>query len=105
LGPVTAARIRDDLKPAGLDWVTTLRAPQSQALAESGPLQLSLFGQRDLAEVTAPDYPGERLIVCRNPDLARERGRERDELLAATERDLSRIAPSLAIPAAAPLEP
>jgi hypothetical protein len=105
LGPVTAARIRDDLKPAGLDWTTTLRAPQIQALAESGPLQLSLFDQRDLAEITAPDYPGERLIVCRNPDLARERARKRDELLTATERDLSRIAPSLAIPAAAPLEP
>jgi hypothetical protein len=91
-GMITAARIRDDLKPAGLDWITTLRAPQIQALAESGPLQLSLFDQRDLAEITAPDYPGERLIVCRNPDLARERARKRDALLAATERDLSRIA-------------
>ncbi len=91
-GMITAARIRDDLKPAGLDWITTLRAPQIQALAESGPLQLSLFDQRDLAEITAPDYPGERLIVCRNPDLARERARKRAELLAATERDLSRIA-------------
>ncbi|MBV9687158.1 MAG: IS1634 family transposase [Alphaproteobacteria bacterium] len=91
-GMITAARIREDLKPAGLDWITTLRAPQIQALAEAGPLQLSLFDERDLAEITAPDYPGERLIVCRNPDLARERARKRDELLAATERDLSRIA-------------
>ena len=91
-GMITAARIRDDLRPAGLDWITTLRAPQIQALAEAGPLQLSLFDERDLAEITAPDYPGERLIVCRNPDLARERARKRDELLAATERDLSRIA-------------
>jgi hypothetical protein len=91
-GMITAARIRDDLKPVGLDWITTLRAPQIQALAEAGPLQLSLFDERDLAEITAPDYPGERLIVCRNPDLARERARKRDELLAATERDLSRIA-------------
>ena len=91
-GMITAARIRDDLKPAGLDWITTLRAPQIQALAESGPLQLSLFDERDLAEITAPEYPGERLIVCRNPDLAAERARKRNELLAATERDLSRIA-------------
>src|SRR5205085_9504177 len=91
-GMITAARIRDDLKPAGLDWITTLRAPQIQALAESGPLQLSLFDERDLAEITAPDYPDERLIVCRNPLLAAERARKREELLAASERDLSRIA-------------
>jgi Transposase DDE domain len=56
-----------------------------------GPLQLSLFDDRDLAEITAPDFPGERLIVCRNPLLAAERRRKRDELLAATERDLARI--------------
>jgi hypothetical protein len=93
-GMITAARIREDLKPAGLDWVATLRAPQIQALAEAGPLQLSLFDERDLAEITAPDYPGERLIVCRNPDLARERARKREDLLAVTERDLSRGAPA-----------
>jgi len=91
-GMITAARIRDDLKPAGLDWITSLRAPQIQALAGDGVLQLSLFDERNLAEITSPDYPGERLIVCRNPDLARERGRKREDLLAATERDLSRIA-------------
>jgi Transposase DDE domain len=91
-GMLTAARIRDDLKPAGLDWITTLRAPQIQALAEAGPLQLSLFDERDLAEIAAPDYPGERLIVCRNPQLAAERARKREALLAATERDLSRVA-------------
>lgn len=91
-GMITAARIREDLRPAGLDWITTLRAPQIQELAEAGPLQLSLFDERNLAEITAPAYPGERLIVCRNPDLARERARKREELLAATERDLSRIA-------------
>ncbi|MBV8576238.1 MAG: IS1634 family transposase, partial [Acetobacteraceae bacterium] len=90
-GMITSARIRQDLQPAGLDWITTLRAPQIQALTESGPLQLSLFDERNLAEITAPDYPGERLIVCRNPELARERARKRDDLLAATERDLSRI--------------
>ena len=91
-GMITAARIREDLKPAGLDWITALRAPQIQQLVETGPLQLSLFDERDLAEITAPDYPGERLIVCRNPLLAAERARKREELLAATERDLSRIA-------------
>src|SRR5689334_8703396 len=90
-GMITSARIREDLQPAGLDWITTLRAPQIQALTESGPLQLSLFDERNLAEITAPDYPGERLIVCRNSELARERARKRDDLLAATERDLSRI--------------
>jgi hypothetical protein len=87
-GMVTAARIRDDLAPAGLDWITCLRAPAIQALAaEDGPLQLSLFDERDLAEIASPDYPGERLIVCRNRDLARKR----EALLVATERELARI--------------
>ena len=92
-GMITNARIRDDLKPAGLDWITCLRAPQIQALAvEGGPLQLSLFDERDLAEIAAPDaFPGERLIVCRNPLLAEERARKREDLLAATERDLGCI--------------
>ena len=91
-GMITQARLREDLQPAGLDWITSLRAPQIQALAEGGALQLSLFDERNLAEITASDYPGERLVVCRNPDLARERARQREDLLAATERDLSRIA-------------
>jgi hypothetical protein len=91
-GMLTSARIEQDLKPAGLDWITALRAPAIQALAgESGPLQLSLFDERALAEITSPDYPGERLIVCRNPDLAAERARKRAELLAATEQDLAKI--------------
>ena len=92
-GMITAARIRDDLKPAGLDWITCLRAPAIQALAQDeGPLQLSLFDERDLAEISAPDmFPGERLIVCRNRDLAAERARKREELLAATERELIRL--------------
>ena len=106
-GMITNARIRDDLKPAGLDWISCLRAPQIQALAaEGGPLQLSLFDERDLPtgqarglkahEIVAPEaFPGERLIVCRNPLLADERARKREDLLAATERDLSRI--SLAV--------
>ncbi|MBV9561319.1 MAG: transposase [Bradyrhizobium sp.] len=92
-GMITSARIRDDLKPAGLDWVTCLRAPAIKALAQDdGPLQLSLFDDRDLAEISAPNlFPGERLIVCRNRDLAAERARKREELLAATERELTRI--------------
>ena len=90
-GMITSARIREDVKPAGFDWISCLRARQIQELAASGPLQMSLFDDRDLAEIEAPDYPGERLIVCRNPDLARERGRKRADLLAATERGLSRI--------------
>ncbi|MPY76866.1 MAG: IS1634 family transposase [Alphaproteobacteria bacterium] len=91
-GMITSARIREDLQPAGLDWISCLRAPQIQALAaEDGPLQLSLFDERDLAEIESPDYPGERLVVCRNPDLAADRARKRSDLLAATERDLARI--------------
>jgi hypothetical protein len=92
-GMITSARIRDDLKPAGLDWITCLRAPAIQALAaENGPLQLSLFDDRDLAEISAPDlFPGERLIVCRNRDLAAERARKREDLLLATERELTRV--------------
>jgi len=90
-GMITSARIRADLEPAGLDWITALRGPKIQELANGGPLQLSLFDDRDLAEIASPDYPGERLIVCRNPLLAAERRRKRADLLAATERDLSRI--------------
>jgi hypothetical protein len=90
-GMITQARITDDIKAAGLDWITALRAPAIKALLESGALQLSLFDQRDMASITAPDFPGERLIVCRNPDLAAERSRKRQDLLAATERDLARI--------------
>jgi len=92
-GMITSARIQDDLRPAGLDWITCLRAPAIKALAQDdGPLQLSLFDERDLAEITAPDlFPGERLIVCRNPDLAADRARKREELLVATEVELTRI--------------
>jgi hypothetical protein len=91
-GMITSARIDEELKPAGLDWITALRAPAIQALADDdGPLQLSLFDDRDMAEVSSPDYPGERLIVCRNPALAAERARKREELLAACEKDLAKI--------------
>jgi hypothetical protein len=91
-GLITQARIDADLAPAGLDWITALRAPAIRALVEGGELQLSLFDERDMAAITAPDYPGERLIVCRNPDLARERARKREDLLQATERDLAKLA-------------
>jgi len=70
-GMITSARIRDELKPAGLDWITALRAPQIRALLDTGAFQLSLFDDRDLAEITAPEFAGERLIVCKNPLLAR----------------------------------
>src|ERR1700731_4488848 len=66
-GMITQARITEDLKAAGLDWITALRAPAIKALAESGALQMSLFDERDMAAITSPDYPGERLVVCRNP--------------------------------------
>jgi hypothetical protein len=91
-GMITQARIDAEIAPAGLDWITALRAPAIRALVEAGTLQMSLFDQRDMAAITSPDYPGERLIICRNADLARERARKRQELLAATEQDLAGIA-------------
>jgi hypothetical protein len=91
-GMITDARIEETLRPAGLDWISALRAPAIQQLAvEGGPLQPSLFDTRDMAEITSPDFPGERLVVCKNPLLAGERARKRGELLAATENDLARI--------------
>jgi hypothetical protein len=91
-GMITSARIEQALRPAGLDWITALRAPAiHQLAAEGGPLQLSLFDTRDMAEISSPDYPGERLVVCKNPLLAEERQRKRDELLALTEADLRKI--------------
>ena len=91
-GMITQARLDGDIAPAGLDWITALRAPAIMALVEGGELQLSLFDERDMAAITSPDYPGERLIVCRNGDLAHERRRKRQDLLAATERNLAAIA-------------
>ena len=103
-GMITQARLDGDVKPAGLDWITALRAPAIQALAaEGGPLQLSLFDHQDMAEITAPAFPGERLIVCRNPLLADERQRKRKDLLAATETNLEKIAAAVdRLPAPAP---
>src|SRR5580693_402226 len=112
-GMITQARITEDIKPAGLDWITALRAPAIKALLDGGALQMSLFtpapakaGDRDMAGITSPEFPGERLIVCRNRALAptgqarglkaHERARKREDLLAATERDLARIAAAVA---------
>ncbi|MBV8589584.1 MAG: IS1634 family transposase [Acetobacteraceae bacterium] len=95
-GMITEARIETLLKPAGLDWITALRAPTIKMLLEQGSFQLSLFDERDLAEVTSPEYPDERLVVCRNPLLAAERARKRQALLAATETELTKIAKAVA---------
>jgi Transposase DDE domain len=85
-GMITRARIEALRALGGTGWLTALRAPAIAKLAaDDGPLQLTLFDQQDLAEITHPDYPGERLIACRNPLLATERARTRHELLAATE--------------------
>ena len=91
-GMITKARIDAELRPAGLDWITALRAGDIKALAQSGALQMSLFDERDMAAITSPDFPGERLIVCRNGELAKLRAHKREELLTATERDLDKIA-------------
>ena len=91
-GLLTEARIRDELHPvAGLAWSTALRSAAIQQLVSTGALQLSLFDQRDLAQLTSPDYPGERLVVCKHPLLAAERARKREDLLHATERELAKI--------------
>ena len=92
-GMLTSARIEQVLRPQGMDWVSSLRAPQiAQLAAEHGPFQPTLFDERNLLEITSEHFPGERLVVCRNPALAEERARKRLELLAATEADLAKIA-------------
>ena len=95
-GMITQARITEDLTKAGLDWITALRAPAIKVLRDTGTLQMSLFDERDMASITSPDFSGERLIVCRNRALAAERVRKREDLLAATERELARIVAAVA---------
>src|ERR1019366_521935 len=91
-GMITSARVQDLREVGGFGWVTALRAPAIAALAaDNGPLQMSLFDQVNLAEITHPDYPGERLIACRNPALAAERARRRLALLEATDTELAKI--------------
>lgn len=91
-GMITSQRIEDLFRSVdGLDWITALRADSIRKIASQGLIQPSLFDERDLAEITSPDFPGERLIVCRNPLLRQERARKRQELLAATEQKLDQI--------------
>jgi len=89
-GMLTGARI-EGLRAADLGWISSLRAPAIAKLVEGGTLQLGLFDERGLVEISDPAYPGERLVVCRNPLLADERARKRDELLDATEAKLAAI--------------
>jgi hypothetical protein len=92
-GMITSARIRDLKAMEGMAWITCLRGPAIKKLmAGGGPLQLSLFDEQDLAEISSPEFPGERLVACRNPFLAAERARKRQDLLQATEDDLGKIA-------------
>ncbi|MGB9304108.1 MAG: IS1634 family transposase [Mycobacterium sp.] len=96
-GMITSARITALKDLGGIGWLTALRAPSIAALAaDDGPLQMSLFDDQDFAEITHPDYPGERLICCRNPLLAAERARKRGELLSATEQLLAPISAAVA---------
>ncbi len=91
-GMITEARLRDDLRcEPGIDWITALRAPAIRKLVQNDSLQLSLFDEKDLAEISDPDYPGERLVVCKNPFLAYERARKREELLQSTEKMLNKV--------------
>ena len=91
-GMITSARINNVLRPHGMDWISSLRAPQIALLAhERGPFQPSLFDERNLLEIASEHFPNERLIVCRNPLLAEERSRKRSALLAATEAELQTI--------------
>lgn len=91
-GMITEARLREDIRPhEGLDWITALRGPSIRGLVDSGSLQLSIFDEKDIAEITDPEYPGERLIVCKNPLVAERRALKRQSLLEATENGLNEI--------------
>ncbi|MHB8544463.1 MAG: IS1634 family transposase [Leptospirales bacterium] len=90
-GILTGAQIDRVREIPGLDWITALQSPSIARLREQGRVPKSLFDQKSLAEVTSPDFPGERLVVCRNPFLAEERAEKREELLLATEKDLDKI--------------
>jgi hypothetical protein len=89
---LTSARIERLRETGGIGWVSCLRAPAIRRLVDAGDLQLGLFDERDLAEITSPEFPGERLVVCRDPALAAERARKREALLAATEAALGKVA-------------
>jgi transposase len=91
-GIITETKLQETIKPHGLDWISALRSSAIQQLIQSGSLQPSLFDDKCLAEITSPDYPEERLVVCRNPFLAEERRKNREDLLVATEKQLQKIA-------------
>ena len=91
-GMLTKARLKDDVVPAGLDYLTALRAPEIKNLVAQGAVQLSLFDETDLFEIVHPDYGNERLVACKNPLLAEERARKREALLSSTEAELQKIA-------------
>src|SRR5579859_562411 len=90
-GMLTSARIEALKEHGGVAWISSLRSPQIQALVDNGLLQMGLFDVRNLAEITSPDFPGERLVVCKNPLLAKERARKRESLLQDTELELNKI--------------
>jgi transposase len=90
-GMLTSARIEALKEVGGVSWISALRSSQIEALVKHGHLQLGLFDKRNLAEISSPDFPGERLVVCKNPALAQDRARKREELLLATERELDKV--------------
>jgi transposase len=90
-GMLTSARIEALKENGGIGWISALRSVQIEALVKSGDLQLGIFDQRNLAEISSPKFPGERLVVCKNPALAQDRARKREELLAATEKELDKV--------------
>lgn len=94
-GMLTKARLKHDVLPAGLDYLSALRSPEIKNLAEQGAVQLSLFDETDMFEITHPDYPNERLVACKNPLLAQERTRKREALLVSTEAELEKIAAAI----------
>ena len=96
-GMVTEANLAT-LREHGFDWISALKAPQLRTLVEAGELQLSLFDEQNLAEIASERYPDERLVVCRNPHVARERARKREALLAATETELEKVRASVTNP-------
>jgi hypothetical protein len=94
-GMLTSARIESLKEVGGISWISALRGDQIEALVNSGDLQLGLFDERNLVEITSPKFPGERLVVCKNPALAEERARKREALLTATESELDKVRASV----------
>lgn len=104
-GMWTEAQIGQLRKHRSIGWVSALRAQQIQPLAEGGTIQMSLFDEQNWAEIRTPQYPGERLVVCYNPVLAEQRARRREELLAATDKELNQVAEAVARMLAADAQP